>query len=164
MDNFIHKIISELPEKIMGTSATPSADHLFQVCTESRKLLSDQQAQYFCHTMAQLLFASTCVWRDVQTIVAFHTTCVKDPDEDDWGKLKRVLCYLNITWQMHLTLSVDSMSIVCWYWWITPNPCQLSWTHWSSHDTRWWHNLQLLLQTKTNTKSSTKTELVIIDD
>ena len=35
--------------------------------------------------------------QDNQTTVAFFTTRVKSPDEDDWGKLKRVLKYLDGT-------------------------------------------------------------------
>ncbi len=47
--------------------------------------------------MAQLLFMSTRARQDIQTAVAFLTTRVKNPDENDWGKLKRVLKYLNGT-------------------------------------------------------------------
>jgi hypothetical protein len=36
--------------------------------------------------------------RDIQrTAVAFLTTRVKNPEEDDWGKLKRLLKYLTGT-------------------------------------------------------------------
>jgi hypothetical protein len=35
--------------------------------------------------------------QEIQTAVAFLTTRVKNPDEDDRGKLKRVLKYLNGT-------------------------------------------------------------------
>jgi hypothetical protein len=47
--------------------------------------------------VAQLLFMSTRARQDIQTAVAFLTTRVKNPDENDWGKLKRVLKYLNGT-------------------------------------------------------------------
>jgi hypothetical protein len=35
------------------------------------------------------------VRQDIQTAVAFLTTRGKNPDKDNWGKLKRVLKYLN---------------------------------------------------------------------
>jgi hypothetical protein len=35
--------------------------------------------------------------REIQTAVAFLTTRVKNPEEDDWDKLRRVLKYLNGT-------------------------------------------------------------------
>ena len=50
--------------------------------------------------------------RDIQTAVAFLTTRV---DEDDQGKLKRVLKYLNGMQGLGLTLSMENMEIVWWY-------------------------------------------------
>jgi len=47
--------------------------------------------------VAQLLFVTMRCRRDIQTAVAFLTTRVKEPDEDDWAKLKRVLKYLHGT-------------------------------------------------------------------
>jgi len=43
------------------------------------------------------------------------TTRVKNPDEDDWGKLKRVLKYLNGTKYLKLKLSVDGLGMLKWY-------------------------------------------------
>jgi len=37
---------------------------------------------------------------------------VKNPDEDDWGKLKRVLKYLNGTRYLKLRLTVESMGML----------------------------------------------------
>ena len=47
--------------------------------------------------------------------MAFLITRVKDPDEDDWGKLKRILRYLKGTKNMKLTLSADNLSVVKWW-------------------------------------------------
>jgi hypothetical protein len=47
--------------------------------------------------------------------VAFLTTRVKGPDEDDWGKIKRVLKYLKGTKDLVLTLSADDLNIIRWY-------------------------------------------------
>jgi hypothetical protein len=79
------------------------------------KFLSEEQARYFHHAVAQLLFISTRARRDIQTAVAFLTTRVKRPDEDDWGKLKRVLQYLFGTKHMKLTLTIDDLSQVKWW-------------------------------------------------
>jgi hypothetical protein len=51
----------------------------------------------FHHTVYQLLFAANRVRRDIQMVVSFLTTRVKEPDKDDWGKLKGILKYLNGT-------------------------------------------------------------------
>jgi hypothetical protein len=40
---------------------------------------------------------------------------VKKPDEDDWGKLKRLLRYLVDTKHMKLTLSVNNVSSIKWW-------------------------------------------------
>jgi len=53
--------------------------------------------------------------RDIQTAVVFLTTRLKSPDEDDWGKLKRVLRYLNGTKYLKLSISVNNLGILKWY-------------------------------------------------
>ena len=49
-------------------------------------------------------------------MVAFLTTRVKRPDEDDWGKLKRLLKYLKGTKHLKLILRADSLGTI--YWWV----------------------------------------------
>jgi hypothetical protein len=89
-------VISEFPEAICGKAATPAADYLFTVQDEKNaKPLKEERALAFHHRVAQLLFKLFRARHDIQTAVAFHTTRVKVPDEDNWEKLKRVLQYLN---------------------------------------------------------------------
>jgi hypothetical protein len=40
---------------------------------------------------------------------------VKEPDKDNWGKLKRILKYLNGTKYLRLTLSIDNLGVLKWY-------------------------------------------------
>ncbi len=47
--------------------------------------------------------------------VAFLTTRVKDPNKDDWGKLKRMLKYLNGAKYLKLRLSVENLGMLKWY-------------------------------------------------
>jgi hypothetical protein len=111
---YIGKILAAFPEKITGVSSSPAADHLqIRPPTETR-FLQEDQARAFHHTMAQLLFLSR-VCRDIQTTVAFLTTRVKQPDEDDWGKLKLVLKYLRCTCSLPLTLFAGSLTSIVWY-------------------------------------------------
>ncbi len=94
---------------------TPVADQLFQVWEDGEaKLLLKEQALSFHHTVAQLLVMLVCTRRDIQLPVAFLTTRVKAPDEDDWGKLKRCLNYLKDTLHMKLTLEVDNLGTIHW--------------------------------------------------
>ena len=48
-------------------------------------------------------------------LVSFLTKCVRSPDEDDWGKLRRGLMYLKGTLHMKLNITVDSLSTIRWY-------------------------------------------------
>ncbi len=109
MQIFIKYIIADFPEQITGVSATPAADHLFKVREDGKKV-SEEKVDAFHHTVYQLLFAA------IQTAVSFLTTRVQAPDEDDWGKLKRVLKYLNGTRYLKLILGADAMNFtIHWY-------------------------------------------------
>ena len=101
MWDYLGKVIQEFPEEIIGRCATPASDHLFKVREDGRKL-NEELADAFHHTVYQLLFAANRARRDIQTAVSFLTTRVKAPDEDNWGKLVRVLKYINGTWYMKL--------------------------------------------------------------
>ena len=46
---------------------------------------------------------------------ALLTTRVKNPEKEDWFKLKRVLKYLKGTRELKIVLSVDDMSVVKWW-------------------------------------------------
>jgi hypothetical protein len=47
--------------------------------------------------------------------VAFLTTRVKHPQEEDWGKLNRLLRYIRGTIYMPLILRADSFNIIKWW-------------------------------------------------
>ncbi len=116
MFKYLRNVIEEFPEKITGRAATPAAGHLFDVRDEKEaRPLEEERALAFHHTVAQLLFMATRARQDIQTAVAFLTTRVKAPDENNWGKLKRVLKYLNGTKFLKLTLSVGDLGMLKWY-------------------------------------------------
>jgi hypothetical protein len=95
--------------------ATPASDYLFKVCEDGKKL-NEELAEAFHHTVYQLLFAASRARCDIQTVVSFLTMQVKYPDKDDWGKLVRVLKYLNGTRFMKQILSADEMNFtIHWY-------------------------------------------------
>ena len=43
------------------------------------------------------------------------TTLAKEPDEDDWRKLKHILKYLNGTSCLKLALNMDKLGLIKWY-------------------------------------------------
>jgi len=103
--------------------------------------------------------------RDIQTAVSFLTTRVKHPDEDDWGKVKRVLKYLKGTKSLRLRLTIDNLH--CTKWFVD-----------SSHGVHWdckGHTgaamtmgdgaiISISRKHKTNAGSSTEAELIGVDD
>ena len=80
---YIKKIINVFPKKIAGVQSTPAGYCLFQVRPhDEAKYPPKEQARAFHHTTAQLLFLSR-IRCDIQTMVAFLTTRVKRPDNND---------------------------------------------------------------------------------
>ena len=165
MFEYLDKLIKEFPELITGSAASPAADYLFQVRDETEaKYLTEEQAVAFHHVVAQLLFLTTRARRDIGVAVSFLTSRVKRPDEDDWGKLKRVLRYLNGTRRLKLILEVGSLGITKWFVDASHN------THW---DCKGHGGAALFLgkgavssysnKLKNNTRSSTESELVGVD-
>jgi hypothetical protein len=165
MITYLKNVISEFPEMITGKLAMPAVDHLFTIRDEKEaKPLDKEQALAFHHTVAQLLFMATRVRQDIQTAVAFLTTRVKSPDKDDWGKLKRVMKYLNGTKYLKLQLSVDDSGLLKWFVDASHN------THWDCKG----HGRAMFTmgkgaamsysrKVKLNLRSSTKTELLMSD-
>ena len=70
------------------------------------------RATTFHHSVAQLLFFTPRVRKDIQTAVVFLTSRVRIPYEGDWQKLRRVLKYIRSAIHMPLILRVDNLNIV----------------------------------------------------
>ncbi len=126
--------------------------------------LPEEQARAFHHAAAQLLFLSARARRDVQPATAFLTTRVRCPDEEDWGKVKRLLGYLKGL-HMPLILSADSLTLS--RWWVDAayavhHDCRghtgagMSFGQGMAMSYSWKH--------KINTKSSTEAEIVGVED
>jgi hypothetical protein len=63
--------------------ATPVADHLFNVRDKKEaRVLEEKQVLAFHHTVAQLLFMATRARQDIQSVVVFLMTRVKN-----WTKM-----------------------------------------------------------------------------
>ena len=98
MLDYLKGLISDFEEVeiLTSTAASPSAKHLYTIREEcDQKKLNDKRGMAFHHTVAQLLFAFPRARKDIYTDVSFLTTRVCDRDEDDWGKLKRMMRYIS---------------------------------------------------------------------
>ena len=118
--------------------------------------------------MAQLIFTGIRCRKDAQTAIAFLTKRVRNPDEDDWKKLRRLLSYLKRTINLPLILRADGVNVL--KWWVDAS--------YAAHDDMWGHTggtmsmgkgrcgsiIRISKKQKLNTKSSTEEELVGADD
>ena len=110
MFNYIDNILGDLPEDMCGMVTSPAADHLFTV-SDTGKKLTCEQSEMFHHNIAKLLFLCKRARPDIQTAVAFLTTRVMAPDEDDYKKLAQVMRYLRGAKTMPLTLEADNLQL-----------------------------------------------------
>ena len=107
LDNFTEEII-ETPEK-------PAAANLFRIKDDNKQdLLGEKQDQAFHHAVAKLLFNGIRFRKDAQTAIALLTTRVKNPAEDNWKKLRRLLGYLQQTITLPLTMCADRVNVLKW--------------------------------------------------
>ena len=79
------------------------------------KLLSEEQAQTFHRTTAQILFMCARARLDIRTAVSFLCSKCEEPYEDEWGKLKQLLKYVYGTMYMKLCLLVDNLQTLTWW-------------------------------------------------
>ena len=77
--------------------------------------LSQKEAQVFHTIVAKLLFLCKQARLDILTGVAFLTTRVRKPNEDDGKKLSRILKYLSGTRDLVLTLESNLTRTVKWW-------------------------------------------------
>eukprot|EP00957_Ditylum_brightwellii_P074797 5684369-Ditylum_brightwellii.AAC.1 len=79
--NYVQEIIEDFPKVIQGITATPAAEHLFEVEKEGTPLEESISRQFDTST-TKLLFLCKRVRPHLQTAVAFLTTRVKEPSKD----------------------------------------------------------------------------------
>ena len=100
-------------KNILVSAASTSEEHLSKVRDDKyTKYLPEEQAKNFHHTTAHLLFMCSRACRDIKTEVEFITTRVNQTNADEWGKLKMLLKYLNVTRHMKLKLTLENMSLI----------------------------------------------------
>jgi hypothetical protein len=115
MDKYITDMLNELPLDTTGVSATPAGVHLFEVNKDNPKLLDTEQLEFFHHYVAKLLFLCKRARPDIQTAVAFLCTRVKQPDDDDYKELTRVMKYLRGSPNLPLILEGSNIGVVNWW-------------------------------------------------
>ena len=109
----LNKLIANFPEEIMNTFPTLTGDHLFEVLPDKERNIFDKETVTACHhSVAQLIFGTQRVRKDIQTSVNFLTTRLREPDEDDWSKLQRILQYLRRKIYITFILRSESLNVI----------------------------------------------------
>ena len=88
-------MIEEWDYEFSKSAKTPAAEHLFKINDKCEKLNNKMSEDFHTFT-AKNLFICKQARPDIQTAVAFLTTRVKEPDQDDFKKLTRLMTYLKI--------------------------------------------------------------------
>ena len=115
MDDYVERLLEEAPEDMKGLATSPAANHLFTIRKDAVPL-DAERADTFHHLTAKLLYLCKRIRGDLATAVAFLTTRVSKPDEDDWRKLAR--CIKNLRATKHLPLTIEMGDEMLLQWWI----------------------------------------------
>jgi hypothetical protein len=167
MINYVENMLKDFPEKLKetDTSKTPAGDDLFNK-GQGKKLTTERAEGY--HTMvAKGLFLCKRARPDIQPTIAVLCTRVKEPNESDYTKLLRMMKYLNGTRHLRLILSAGNLHCIKWFvdasFAVHPD--------YKSHTgaTMSFEDGEGAVQSvsrkqKLNTRSSTESELVAVDD
>jgi len=115
MIDFVDSIIDDAPTDMgRGVYATPAVAKLFDV-NQNATPLDKQTSEEFHTLVAKLLYLSKRARPDISTAVAFLTTRVTKPTEQDYAKLRRCIGYLRGTREMKLTIEATDPGKIRWY-------------------------------------------------
>lgn len=112
MEKFVADLLKDC--EVTGTAATPATVHLFEI-DENSPLLPPDRAKLFHSRVATVLYLAKRNRPDTLTTVAFLTTRVSAPTEEDWNKLTRLLKYINGTSNFGIVLEADkAICVLVW--------------------------------------------------
>lgn len=167
MFSYIEEIITtweKAEPKGGGTKLSAAPTNLFTVDDDCRKLNSSKSTA-FHNIVAKTLYATKQARPDTCTAIAFLTTRVREPDIEDWSKLGHLMKYLRGTKLLPLILSAAGSGIL--KWWVdgsfAVHPNMRGHTGGGLSMGRGFPIASSTKQ-KLNTRSSTESELVSVDD
>ena len=163
MTQYVKNMIKEFPESIKKESKTPATEKLFNAHESPR--LDEQRKEQFHHTVAKALFVAKRARPDILPTVSFLCTRVKQPTEEDWFKLVRMMKFLYGTQEDCLILKADKLNVVKWF-------ADASFAVHPDMRSHTGYNMTMgkgsvisaAIKQKMNTRSSTEAELVAADD
>ena len=100
--------------KIKKGAKTPAQVNLFDVRDDIAQL-DEMRRKVFHSVFARLLWVGVKARPDILVALSFLGKRVTKANDDDWGKLERLLSYLQDTKTMPLTLGIDDLQVVKWW-------------------------------------------------
>jgi hypothetical protein len=116
MVDYVESMVKGFPEEEMSGAQvkSPWNENLFKV-NQSGPSLSKEMEEPFHTTTYQGLFACKRARPDITPAIAYLTTRVRNPNQDDWMKLMRMMKFLKQTRKDCLTLKSDGSQQLKWY-------------------------------------------------
>ncbi len=163
------KACSELNDGYLAVSgckriATAAPDNSFKVGEDAVKL-DQARAKAFHNTMAKGIYVTKRARPNISLRIAFLTTRIKGPDIDDWRKLCHLVEYLHSTRELPLILVADGTGVLSWYVdaLFAVHPDMRGHTG-GTMIMGMGFPLDKSTKHKLNTRSSTESEIVAVDD
>jgi hypothetical protein len=115
MSEYVMHMLNGFPaQEIENKCKSPWNDDLFKVDEKSPKL-NDVKREMFHTVVAQGLFLCKRARPDISPAIAFLSTRVRAPTQEDWSKLVRMMKFLKGTVNDLLTLKADGSKVLKWY-------------------------------------------------
>jgi hypothetical protein len=147
-----------------GTKSSAAPDNLFTVNEDCKKVSSEKIVQ-FHNLVAKTLYATKRARPDTCTAIAFLTTRVRAPDNNDWKKLIHLMRYIRGTRTLPLIVSANGSGIL--KWWVDASfAVHPNLRGHSGGGLSMGRGFPIVASTKQklNTRSSTESEIVGADD
>ena len=157
-------MIEDFPYNIKTIKTNPWTEKLFKVNNQSNNLDDKRQAIFHTFVM-KAMFLCKRARPDVNLVIGFLSSRVKEPNEGDWKKLMKAMGFLKGTIEDVLTLEADDTQTMLWY----INPAFAVYTNMKSHTGAVFTMgkgaiISDLLKQKVNSWNSTESEIVGVND
>jgi hypothetical protein len=114
MRYYIDGMLEDFPFPVKSIKTTPWTEKLFRVDPESKHLEDERRRIFHTFTM-KAMFLCKRARPDISPAIGFFSGRVKHPNEGDWMKLLKVMGYLKGTRDDVLTLEADDCQTLTWY-------------------------------------------------
>jgi hypothetical protein len=114
MTQYVKQMLQEFPEKLSGKTRCPWSETLFKVDEKSPKL-SEGKRKIFHTFVMKGMFLCKRARQDLLPGIVFFATRVKDPNQQDYIKLVKLMNYLKATEDDIPKMSADDSQTIKWY-------------------------------------------------